>query len=122
MKICISIAVILTTLLIPEMNAQEQSDNKAVSSQLNIQKLAGGFKFTEGPAADKDGNIYFTDIPNNRIHKWSVEKKLSTFMENTGGANGLFFDRDGNLIACAGGTGKLVSIDLQQGKTTVIGR
>jgi len=34
-----------------------------------VEKLAGGFRFTEGPAADAEGNIYFSDIPNTRIHK-----------------------------------------------------
>ena len=63
-----------------------------------VGKLAGGFKFTEGPAADAEGNIFFTDIPNNRIHKWSLDGELSTFRENSGGSNGLFFDKKGNLV------------------------
>ena len=57
----ISIILILTSLLISRINGQEQSDNKTVSFESNIQKLADGFIFTEGPAADKEGNIYFTD-------------------------------------------------------------
>ena len=66
-------------------------------------KLAGGFKFTEGPAVDAKGNIFFTDIPNNRVHKWDVTaKKVSTFIENSGGANGLFFSKEGDLFACLG--------------------
>ena len=59
-------------------------------------KLAGEFKFTEGPAMGPDGNLYFTDIPNNRIHKWDPKaKKVSVFMDNSGGANGLFFSKEG---------------------------
>ena len=66
-------------------------------------KLAGGFKFTEGPAVAANGDVYFSDIPNNRIHKWSVaDGKLSTFAEDTKGANGLFFAEDGSLYACQG--------------------
>jgi gluconolactonase len=76
-----------------------------------VEKLVGGFQFTEGPAADAEGNVYFTDIPNNRIHKWSVDGKLSTFREDSRGANGLFFDKAGNLLACEGGGRQLVSID-----------
>ena len=61
-------------------------------------KLAGGFKFTEGPAVDQNGNVFFTDIPNNRIHKWDITAgKLSTFLENSGGANGLYFSKEGDL-------------------------
>ena len=66
-------------------------------------KLAGGFQFTEGPAVAANGDVYFTDIPNNRIHRWSVaDRKLSTFAEETNGANGLFFAEDGSLYACQG--------------------
>jgi len=107
-KLCI--AVIFTAFFVAAINAQEQPDNKTVSFKNNMQKLSGGFKFTEGPAVDKKGNVYFTDIPNNRIHKWSVDGKLSTFKEKSEGANGLYFDKKGNLLACAGGSGKLVSI------------
>jgi gluconolactonase len=84
-----------------------------------LEKLVGGFKFTEGPAADAEGNIFFTDIPNLRIHKWSLDGKLSTFLENTGRANGLFFDKNGNLLACEGGSRRLVSID-PDGNVTVL--
>ena len=66
-------------------------------------KLADGFKFTEGPAVAANGDVYFTDIPNNQIHKWSVaDRKLSLFAEDTNGANGLFFAEDGSLYACQG--------------------
>ncbi|MCP4185613.1 MAG: PKD domain-containing protein, partial [Hyphomicrobiales bacterium] len=84
-----------------------------------IEKLADGFTFTEGPAADANGNVFFTDIPANRIHKWSTGGQLTTFLENSGGANGLFFDNQGNLLACQGGNGQLVSIDTQ-GTVTVL--
>jgi gluconolactonase len=91
-----------------------------VAPGAEVRKLAGDFRFTEGPAADAQGNVYFTDIPNNRIHKWSVpEGELSTFRENSGGANGLYFDKDGNLLACEGGGRRLVSIT-PQGEITVL--
>jgi gluconolactonase len=66
-----------------------------------LQKLSGEFKFTEGPTCDARGNVFFTDQPNNRILEWSVEGKLTTFLEPAGRANGMYFDRQGNLIACA---------------------
>ena len=64
-------------------------------------KLAGDFAFTEGPAPDKAGNVYFTDQPNDRIMVWSKKKGLSTFMQPSGRSNGLFFDNKGNLWSCA---------------------
>jgi sugar lactone lactonase YvrE/L-ascorbate metabolism protein UlaG (beta-lactamase superfamily) len=84
-----------------------------VAKGAKVEILTGGFKFTEGPAADSQGNIFFTDIPNNRIHKWSLDGKLSTFRENSGGANGLSFDRRGNLLVCEGGGRRLVSITMR---------
>src|SRR5690606_15525813 len=78
--------------------AQESS---VVSEGAELNLISSEFKFTEGPAADKEGNVYFTDQPNNRIHKWSVaDNSVSVFMENAGRANGLYFDTDGNLLAC----------------------
>ncbi len=90
-----------------------------VAAGAEVKKLNGGFGFTEGPAADANSNIFFTDIPNNRIHKWSPDGTLSTFRENSGGANGLYFDKDGNLLACEGGSRRLVSID-PNGSVTVL--
>ncbi len=84
-----------------------------------VKKMAGDFKFTEGPAGDAQGNVYFSDIPNNRILKWSLDGKLSTFLENSGGANGLYFDKDGNLLACQGEARRLVSIS-PKGEVTVL--
>jgi gluconolactonase len=64
-----------------------------------LEKLADGFKFTEGPACDAEGNVYFTDQPNDVIHKWSTDGKLSTFLKPCGRSNGLCFDSKGNLLA-----------------------
>jgi len=48
-----------------------------------------------------------------------MDGQLSTFQENSGGANGLFFDRYGNLLACEGDNGRVVSID-GQGNVTIL--
>ena len=72
-----------------------------VAPGAEVKLLADGFKFTEGPAVDAKGNVLFTDQPNDRIMKWDVDGKLSTFMQPCGRANGLYFDSDGNLWACA---------------------
>lgn len=101
------------------ITAQENSGSSLVAQGASVIQLADGFKFTEGPAADRNGNIYFSDIPNSRIHIWSTEGKLSTFREETHRTNGLYFDSNGNLIACEGGGRKLVSID-PDGAVTVL--
>ncbi|MCU0913328.1 MAG: SMP-30/gluconolactonase/LRE family protein [Planctomycetes bacterium] len=81
--------------------------------------LANGFKFTEGPAADAQGNVFFTDQPNDRICKWSVDGKLTDFMKPAGRSNGTFFDKQGNLWTCADMNNELWKID-PQGKVTVV--
>ncbi len=73
-------------------------------------KLADGFVFTEGPAVDWVGNIFFTDQPSNRIFKWGIDQKLSIFLEPSGRSNGLYFDQAGNLLACADEKGELWQI------------
>ena len=85
-----------------------------------LEKLAGGFQFTEGPAADARGNVFFTDQPNDRILRWSVDGKLSTFLQPSGRANGLCFDAQGNLWACADEKNALWSISPDRKITVVV--
>ncbi len=72
-----------------------------VAPGAKLEKLAGNFAFTEGPTCDRVGNVFFVDQPNNRIMEWSAEGKLSTFLQPSGYANGMYFDAAGNLVACA---------------------
>ncbi len=85
-----------------------------------LEKLADGFAFTEGPAADADGNVFFTDQPNDRILKWSVDGKLSTYLQPCGRSNGLCFDATGNLWACADEKNELWRIDPQKNVQVVL--
>lgn len=110
------LAALLFAITAISLSAEKAS---LVAKGTKVEKLAGGFKFTEGPAADAQGNIFFSDIPNNRIHKWSLEGKLTTFREDSGGANGLYFDKKGNLLACEMTSRRLVSID-PKGNVTVL--
>jgi gluconolactonase len=87
------------------------AESPLVAPGAKLQKLADGFKFTEGPATDADGNVFFTDQPNDRILKWSTDDKLSTFMQPCGRSNGLCFDLHGNLWACADEKNELWCID-----------
>jgi gluconolactonase len=102
--------VVLAVLVVAAAVSYCAEKVSVVAEGAKVEKLAGGFKFTEGPAADAKGNIFFTDIPNNRIHKWTLDGKLITFKQDSGGANGLFFDKKGNLLVCEGGRRRVVSI------------
>jgi gluconolactonase len=90
-----------------------------IASGATLEKLAGGFAFTEGPTSDRDGNVFFTDQPNNRILKWSVDGQLSTFLEPAGRANGMYFGADGSLLACADEKTELWAI-APDGRRTVL--
>jgi sugar lactone lactonase YvrE len=80
------------------------------------EKIAGGFKFTEGPVYSRRGYLLFTDIPNDRIHKWE-RGQLSVFREASNGANGLTFDHQGRLLTCE--KGRLARTE-KDGKITVL--
>jgi len=79
-----------------------------------------GFTATEGPATDADGNIWFTEVFASRIQKWNWgDGKTTLYRENTGTANGMMFDSDGNLVICEMGNGRIVRDDTK-GHVTVI--
>ena len=81
--------------------------------------VSQGHKLTEGPAVDRDGNVFFTDIPNNRIHKIGTDGKVTVFKEDSGGTNGLMFGPDGRLYACENGRKRIVAYD-KDGKQSVV--
>ncbi len=99
------------------LSAQEKKS--IIAPGAKVEKLADGFRFTEGPAVDKKGNVYFTDQPNDRILKWAVDGKLSVFQENTGRANGLYFDKKGNLLSCSDEDNEIWSFN-KNGEHTVL--
>lgn len=109
--------VLVLTLL--TAGAVQAGDTNLIAPGAKLEALATEFKFTEGPACDARGNVLFTDQPNDRIMKWSVDGKLSTFRQPCGRANGLTFDRDGNLWACADEKNELWRID-PAGKVSVV--
>lgn len=83
------------------------------------EEVATGFIFTEGPARDAEGNLYFSDVVRAKIFKLTPEGELSTFLEKSGGTNGLYFDADGNLLGCQRGSKSIVSISPEGEITTV---
>jgi len=82
------------------------------SSQHGIlDTIQKGFGFTEGPAVDKQGNVFFTDQPNDKIYRWDANSgQVTLFLDGTGRSNGMAFDKNGDLIACADMHGELWKI------------
>lgn len=102
----VSLALLLIT---KATSAQDMALSGVLIEGEGWQKVAEGFKFTEGPAADAQGNVFFTDIPNNRIHKIALDGKVTVFAENTASTNGLMFGPDGRLYGCRNGEKKIVA-------------
>ena len=111
----IVVAAIFTGLVAVDAIAQDS----LIAAGSSVTKLASGFRFTEGPAVASNGDVAFTDIPNRRILRWSTKGVLTTLREDSGGANGLFYDRDGNLLCCEGRARRVTSVD-RAGQVTVL--
>ena len=102
---------LFTLLPVFVFSATGQESKSIIAHGAKVEKLADGFRFTEGPAVDKKGNVYFTDQPNDRIMKWSTNGKLSVFLDKTGRANGMYFDKKGNLLSCSDMENEIWSIN-----------
>jgi gluconolactonase len=111
--------LILTCVAMPWAAAAQQPD------------IAATVAFTEGPAVDPQGNVYFTDLINQRIMKFGTDGVLSTYRENSNVANGLLIDPQGRLVACEGaeftrpgvklkGTPRVTRTDLKSGEIEVL--
>jgi gluconolactonase len=107
-------------LLLVATFAGARPDGSVVAPGAKLEKVASDYKFTEGPACDAEGNVYFTDQPNDKIVKWSTDGKLTTFLQPCGRSNGLCFDAKGNLWACADDLNELWKIDPATGKNVVV--
>jgi gluconolactonase len=92
------VIVVLTSF----QNSSFGAETSLIAPGAELQQLPGEYAFTEGPAVDKDGNVYFTDQPNDRIVKWNAaDGTVEDCLKPAGRSNGTYFDTDGNLIACA---------------------
>lgn len=92
-----------------------------ISEGAELTLVAEGYDFTEGPAVDKKGDVYFTDQPNDRIVKWSAaDNSVSDWMEPSGRSNGLYFDHEGNLLSCADEKNELWRIDMEKNVTVLL--
>jgi gluconolactonase len=109
----------LPMILSISLTAKDRAYIPGIGPVGEIKKVQGDFQFTEGPAADKEGNVYFTDVSANRIYKLSKDGKISIFIEPSNHANGLMVVSENKLIACQM-DGQLVSIDLKVKKVDVL--
>jgi len=64
------------------------------------EEVSRGHGFTEGPAADKDGNVFFTDARQDKLFKIGADGKTTLWKDKAGRVTGMMFGPDGRLYAC----------------------
>ncbi len=116
----IVVSNMLQTLLAVLLLRSPQANSIIIAPGATLQKLGGGYEFTEGPANDAQGNVYFTDQPNDRIMKWNIDGTTEEWMKPCGRSNGMAFDKQGNLITCADDKNELWSISPDKKVTVLI--
>ena len=89
MKTFLLAAACIALLAIPPVVAQQP-------------EIATTVAFTEGPAVDREGNVYFTELVFQRIMKMTPKGVLTVFREKSNNANGMLIDPQGRLVACEG--------------------
>src|SRR5262245_2975049 len=85
------------------------NNNVVMDSDRGGAPVSQGHKFTDGPAVDAAGDVFFSDTPNSRIHKVSADGTVTVFRDDTAGAGGLMFGPDGRLYACQNGRKRIVA-------------
>ena len=76
-------------------------NSSIIAEKAEIKKIATGYAFTEGPAVSPNGQVFFTDQPNDRIYVWDETGGVALWSDDTGRSNGIYFNADGQLVSCA---------------------
>lgn len=72
----------------------------AAQDAVQVEKVAHGFRFTEGPVWSRDGYLLFSDIPGGKIMKLTPDGATEVYRESSNGAAGNAFDAQGRLYTC----------------------
>ena len=124
MSVCYSAVMKSLPRLFPVLVALSLATHAAAADLMadgaKVEVLSAGYSFTEGPAVDHDGNVFFTDQPNDRIVKYNAaDGSFSDWLKPAGRSNGTYFDNAGNLLACADEKNELWSVSPDK-KVTVL--
>jgi gluconolactonase len=83
------------------------------------QLVAEGYSFTEGPAVNAQGEVFFNDVPNSKTYKIGLDGKVSPFIGDSKKGDGQAFSPDGRLVAVAGAEEKIIAYNTD-GKSAVL--
>jgi gluconolactonase len=102
-----------------------------VAADAQLERVAGGFEFTEGPVWSPEGALLFSSPNTNAIYRWTPDGKVDVFRSKSGytgvdigryhqpGSNGLTFDPGGRLTMCQHGNRRILRVE-PHGNTTVL--
>ena len=113
MSYCDKMRIILGMVLILALGVMDfgYGQSPVIADGAELTKVGSGYSFTEGPAVSPEGDVYFTDQPNDRIYKWSADdNSVTLFMEGAKRSNGMYFDHEGVLVSCADYQNELIKI------------
>jgi gluconolactonase len=98
---------------------EKMNDNNLIAPGATVVKAGGGYAFTEGPSVAPDGRVFFTDQPNDKIDVWSEDGTKTTYMKTCDRTNGTYFNKKGEMVACADLHNKLVVISMDKQMRTI---
>jgi gluconolactonase len=113
------------------LSVQDSAIHRIVPAAAKIERVATGFGFTEGPVWTRDGNLLFSDIPNNTIIRWLPSGEVDVFRRPSGydgsdlpqgtlsGSNGLTLDSMGRVTICEHGNRRVTRLE-RDGSLTVL--
>ncbi len=113
------IFTLLLTVFTVSCTARDKTYIEGIGPVSPVKKVKGNFQFTEGPAWDMQGNLYFSDVSANKIYKMNKAGEISIFLEPSGHANGFMFEDKDKLIVCQM-DGKLISVNTKTKETTIL--
>jgi gluconolactonase len=105
--------------------------DQVLGSDVRLERVAGGFEFTEGPVWTADGALLFSSPNTNAIYRWTPAGQITVFRAKSGytgtdigrfhqpGSNGLTFDSKGRLAICQHGNRRVIRVN-PHGDTTVL--
>jgi gluconolactonase len=95
-------------------------ENQLFDKNSKVIKVQGGYAFTEGPSVAPDGRVFFTDQPNDKIDVWNEkENTITTFLNSCERSNGTYFNKKGELVACADLHNRLAIFDMKGKMKTI---
>lgn len=114
-----SLVLFLLVITFSGICQKNQKKVQLIATDAKVTKAGGGYKFTEGPSVAPDGRVFFTDQPNDKIDIWHEDGTITTFMQPSDRSNGTYFNKKGELVACADLHNRLVAIDMNKQMRTI---